>query len=91
MTAKADRAKEILDDPIFQESLENLRNEYRSHFEYTKLSDEEALEVRRMLFLTHRLEHHLEKIIADGELSDFRANEQEQPAFLGELRWPKKA
>lgn len=91
MTAKADRAKEFLHDPVFQEALENLRDQYRKAFELEKCSDEDALEVRRMLFLTHRIEKHLEQIIAYGELEDFKANEQERPTFLGELKWPRKA
>lgn len=90
MTAKADRAREFLNSPVFQEALENLRNQYRKAFESERISDEDANEVRRMLFLTRKLEAHLEAIINAGELEDFRANEQDGPTFLGDLiKWPK--
>lgn len=88
MTAKADRARELLNDPIFKEVVEKLRDEYRKAFENARCSDEDAIEVRKMLFLTHRMEQHLQQIISDGELADFRANEDERPPFLGDLdKW----
>lgn len=89
MTAKADRAKALLDDPVIQEAFTNLRNEYRRIMEDNHTLDEDVLESRRMLHLSRRLEAHLKKIIADGELEDYQAQEKERPSFLGEL-WPSK-
>jgi len=85
MTAKADRAKELLSDPLFQEALEGVRHEYRKAFESARMSDEDALEIRKMLFLLQRVEKHLNQFVEDGLLEDFRANEQERPSFLGDL------
>ena len=84
MTAKSDRAKEFLGNPVFQEALNNLRNEYRRLMEDGTISDEDVLEIRRMLHLSHRIEKHLEQIIQDGEFEDFKALEKERPA-LGDL------
>lgn len=89
MTAKSDQAKRLLDDPLLQESFEALRVTYRSAMGNPQVPDDDILELRRMLFLLDKLEKHLETVIADGELEDFRAVEQEQPTFLGEL-WQSK-
>lgn len=90
MTAKSDRAKEFLNNPVFQEALTNLRNEYRKHMEDARTDDGDVLELRRMLHLTHVVEKHLNQIITFGELEDFHAKEQERPSFLGDiLQWPK--
>lgn len=90
MTAKSDRAKEILNDPVMQDALVNLRNEYRKLMEDHTTPDDIVLESRRMLHLSHRFEKHLQQIIADGELDDFIAMEKERPSFLGELRWKNR-
>lgn len=89
MTAKSDQAKRLLDDPLLQESFEALRVTYRGAMGNPQVPDDDILELRRMLFLLDKLEKHLETVIADGELEDFRAVEQEQPTFLGEL-WQSK-
>jgi hypothetical protein len=89
MTAKSDRVKELLSDPFFQEALANLRNEYRRIMEDHRTSDEDVLEIRRMLHLSTRLEQHLSQIVTDGEFEDFKAQEKERPSFLGDLVWPK--
>jgi hypothetical protein len=89
MTAKADRARELLNDPLLQEVLDNLRMDYRDACFTQGVSDEDVMELRRMEFLTHRFEAHLKKMISDGELEDFRALEKERQSFLGELKWPR--
>lgn len=89
MTAKSDRAKEFLNNPVFEEALANLRKEYRRIMEDHQTSDEDVLETRRMLHLSQRLEHHLKQIIQDGEFEDFKAMDSERPSFLGDL-WPRK-
>ena len=88
MTAKSDRARELLNDPIIQESFESLRKQYRGAMGNPQVPDDDILELRRMLFLLDKLEKHLEQIIASGELEDFRAVEQERPSFLGDIvKW----
>ncbi len=89
MTAKSDRAKELLNDPLIQESFEALRTEYRGAMGNPKVPDDDILELRRMLFLLDKLEKHLNQIVTDGEVEDFHAVEQERPSFLGDL-WQRK-
>lgn len=89
MTAKSDRAKEILNDPVIQEAFQALRDRYRSVLGSNSVQDVDILDVHRMLLLLNRLEQHLKQVISSGELDDFRANEDEQPSFLGNLiKWP---
>ena len=90
MTAKSDRAKALLGDPVLQDALNNLRSEYRRLMEDHQTPDEDVLESRRMLHLSQRFEHHLKQIISDGEFEDFKAMDKERPSFLGDLTWPKK-
>ena len=89
MTAKSDRIRELLDDPHIKEAFENVRDKYRAALENSDIPDDDVLEIRRMLFLTHKVEQDLETAVQDGELEDFRANEQERPSFLGDL-WKRK-
>ena len=89
MTAKADRARELLNDPLIQEGFEALRKKYRGAMGNPSVSDDDVLELRRMLFLLDHLEKHLELVISDGEFEDFKAVEQERRSFLGEI-WQRK-
>jgi hypothetical protein len=88
MTAKADRAQELLDDPILQEAFSTVRERYRDLIEETPLSskDDEALhDIRKMLHLLREVEKHLAQVVQDGHLEDFRVMEQNK----GDL-WPSK-
>jgi len=89
MTAKADRIKELLDDPHIVEAFDNVRGYYRRAIEDLNVSDEDSLEARRMLFLLNSVEQDLKKSVDDGLLEDFNATEDERPSFLGEL-WNRK-
>ena len=89
MTAKADRIKELLDDPLLKEAFENVRMHYRRAIEDLNVTDEDSLEARRMLFLLNSVEQDLRKSVQDGLLEDFNATEQERPSFLGDL-WKTK-
>ena len=51
MTAKADRARQLLADPLLQEGFETLRLKYRNAMGNPQVPDEDILELRRMLFL----------------------------------------
>ena len=55
-----------------------------------KVQDQDVLEIRRMLHLSHVLERHLEQMIASGEFEDFMAEDKERPAHLGDL-WQTKS
>ena len=89
MTAKSDRAKALLEDPILQEGFNKLRDDYRGAMGNPQVPDDDILELRRMLFLLDKLERHLNQIVTDGEVADLRAVEQERPSFLGDL-WQRK-
>ena len=90
MTAKSDRAKALLNDPIIQEGFEKLREDYRGAMGNPKVPDDDILELRRMLFLLDKLERHLHQIVTDGEVADLQAVEQERPSFLGDLWQSRK-
>lgn len=78
MTAKADRAKELLNDPTFQKALGDVRLALMNRFIDTSPSDKEGLiETRMYLHLLDSVEANLIQAIEDGMLEDFRANEQE--------------
>ena len=88
MTAKSDRAKQLLEDPVIKECFSKLRENYRGAMGNPQVPDDDILELRRMLFLLDKLEQSLIEVLADGELEDFRAVEQERPSFLGDiLKW----
>jgi hypothetical protein len=89
VTAKSDRIKRLLEDQDLREAFENVRNKYRAALENEQILDDDVLEIRRMLFLTHKVEQDLNTAMEDGQLEDFRANEQERPSFLGDL-WNKR-
>lgn len=90
MTARADRIKELLNDPELQQAFKDVREKYRDLIEQTPVSDSTALlDIRKMLHLLREVEDTLRQAIQDGHLEDFRAQEKKHP-FLGDIRWPKK-
>lgn len=80
-----------MSDPVIQEAFTTLREKYRKAVfsSDSNITDETRLELIRLEVLSHRLEQHLGQIIADGELEDFRANEETKTSILGDL-WPRK-
>ena len=93
MTAKGDRAKELIEDPLLTEAFESVREKYRDLIEETPLSskDDEALhDIRKMLHLLSEVKNHLYEVMQGGHLEDFRAAEQEGHGFLQDIRsWRK--
>jgi hypothetical protein len=91
MTAKADRAKALLEDPDLKEAFETCRERYRDLIEETPISDDGALlDIRKMLHLLKEVEKNLHAAIQKGTLEDFNANEQEKHGFLQDIKqWPK--
>ena len=93
MTAKGDRAKELIDDPLLTEAFETVRERYRDLIEETPLSsshDEALHDIRKMLHLLSEVKNHLYEVMQGGHLEDFRAAEQEGLGFLQDIRsWQK--
>ena len=91
MTAQSDRIHKLLNDPELQGGFERLRQQYRDAMCDPKITDEDVLELRRMLLLLTRLEQDLEATLESGHLEDFRAAEKERPAPLGDIfKWRQK-
>lgn len=92
MTAQSDRAKELLDNPVFQEAISEVRQYWLDRVETLPLDEDtgkDALyDIRKMLFLLRQVEQTIGRYIEDGHLEDFNQSEQ-QHTFLGEL-WPRK-
>ena len=64
---KAARAKELLEDPIFQEAFNGVRNGLVSQLEATPFTDKDLQhEITVTLQLLKRLKGSLERFIADG-------------------------
>ena len=85
MTAKGDRAREIMESPEVKEAFENLHNYYLNAFAELPMKEgfEEQViyDIRRRLHLLGELKADLEKMIQVGNLEDFRAAQQTE---LGE-------
>lgn len=87
MTAKADRARELIKDPILAEAFQICREKYRDLIEETPVSDDGALlDIRKMLHLLREVEQNLHQIIENGNLEDFRIEEQEGQGFLQDIK-----
>ena len=93
MTAKGDRAKELIEDPLLTEAFDAVRERYRDLIEETPLSssnDEALHDIRKMLHLLSEVKNHLYTVMESGRLEDFRAVEQEGHGFLQDIRsWRK--
>lgn len=86
MTAKSDRAKELLEDPLLQEAFQNVRDAIHRGWANTKPTDHDTKEEwHRRLFTLDSVERNLKQAIQDGKLEDFRAQQQEE-----ERKWLRK-
>ena len=75
MTAKGDRAKELLNDPTFQKALTDVRQAILQGFTDCDVGDEKTPHRFRLyLHLLDSVEANLIKAIEDGELEDFNAS-----------------
>lgn len=91
MTAKSDRAQELIEDPVLKEAFAICREKYRDLIEDTPLSskDDEALhDIRKMLHLLREVEENLHLAVRDGHLEDFRATDN--TTWLGDIWKIKK-
>ena len=79
MTAKADRAKELLNDPVLQDAFGIVKQNLLDGFQMLGSADIEAMqEIHAKLKLLNAVEQQLWNIVSDGTLEDFRAQEQER-------------
>lgn len=86
MTAKADRAQALIDDPVLKEAFANIRELYRDKIEETPVSDDTALlDIRKMLYLLRQVEENLHTMIQDGHVEDFNVSEQQGKGILRNL------
>lgn len=79
MTAKSDRASELLNDPLLREAFDGLRERYRDLIEEAPLASTDIdiiQDIRKMLHLLREVENDLNTMIQDGHLEDHRALEK---------------
>ena len=78
MTAKSDRIRELLDDPLIEQAFENVRRYILELFEETNSDDVEtlrSLSIRLNLLATVKAD--LMSAIEDGDYEDFKAQQSE--------------
>ena len=84
MTAKADRAKELLNDPLLEEAFDNLRQNLLDGFEACGIDDNDSMrDIKITLALLKGLKQQLVNIISDGTYEDFRANQDSEESLNG--------
>lgn len=93
MTAKADRAKELLDNPVLQDAFREVEAHYTNAMLDQGIDDADLLiKLRQLVHITREVKQTLEKFVETGELEDFRATENEKSGFLGDItKWRKRA
>ena len=75
MTAKSDRATELLNDPLLREAFDRLREKYRDLIEEAPLASSEIeviQDIRKMLHLLREVENDLYVMMQDGHYEDHR-------------------
>lgn len=87
MTAKADKAKKLLEDELLAEAFEKVRENYLNSVEALPLDrtkgDEAFYDLRVMLYLLRRVKDELHQYIKDGTLVDFRAEQRKVREYHG--------
>ena len=90
--SKADRAKELLNNPVFKEAISEVRQYWLDRVEMLPLDEAQGgdalYDIRKMLFLLRQVEETIERYVEDGHLEDFNQNEK-QRTILGDL-WNRK-
>jgi hypothetical protein len=92
VTDKADRIKRLLEDEDLKEAFEVVRSKLLGAFASCDAENVKFMQdIKIRLTLLSAVEQNLRDAITDGTLKDFRAQEQERPPFLGDIRkWRKK-
>ena len=79
MTAKADRIRELMDDPHIEQAFENVRRLLLELFEEAPSDDIEMLQsISMRLNLLAAVKADLESAIEAGDYEDFKAQQSEE-------------
>lgn len=78
MTAKSDRIKELLNDPILEEAFDNVKQHLIGMFLETSSEDGEAMmDIRRRINTLDAVKADLEYSYEEGRFEDLKAAEEE--------------
>lgn len=84
---KANKAKALLEDEIFQIAMQEVESAIIDTWRACAYSDEETqFKCKLSLVLLANLEQNLHNYVEDGELEEFQIAQENEPEFLGELR-----
>lgn len=72
VTQRAQRAKALLDDPLFKEAFDVLKSEQIRVFTSDVCSPEQLTEAHRMVRALNALRDHFASIVIDGKMFDHR-------------------
>jgi hypothetical protein len=75
--AKGDRAKDLLNNPVFQDALQAVRESiFRSWESLPTTADDQLKELKLSIHLLNAIERNLETFIETGELDKFRTEQE---------------
>lgn len=72
VTQRAQRAKALLDDPLFKEAFDVLKSEQIAVFTSNVCNHEQLTEAHRMVRALNALRDHFASIVIDGKMFDHR-------------------
>ena len=79
---RAQQAKQLLDNPVYQEAFENVRNAIVSAWSGAPIRDTEGHhELKLMLKLLTDLEANINRVLNDGKIAQIEIERQKQPLF----------
>ena len=82
---RAQKAERIVNDELFKEAFESVRQALIQKFETAPVNDVEGMgKVRLCLKLLHDVRANLERVIADGKVAEFELQEKKRVANLGD-------
>jgi hypothetical protein len=82
---RAEKAQRILNDPIFQESFESVRQALLTKFETAPVNDTEGMaKIRLCLKLLSDVKANLVSVLNDGKVAEFEMQEKKRVANLAD-------
>lgn len=77
---RAQQAKQLLDNPVYQEAIENVRNAIVSAWSNAPIRDVEGQhELKLMLKLLTDLENNITRVVNDGKIAQIEIERQKTP------------